>query len=215
MLKLLQPGVQPLGQFDIEDDDMSLVTGGEVAAFVALTTTTDAYAADVFQQGPQYQLTLRDVSADGVLYGLVDEGTSSATPGHGYGTLFGTVIGSVTGQGTGMGGKPTVGAVVVGPHTMTGSGKATLWTKPGLYGVTVDAWYDSAQFTAATLNAKLYGKTKDGTNDGKLTTSTVNTAVALVLGPVADTSLVSTTNVAAGGTSAVEFMAIYLLGVQT
>ena len=216
MLKLLQPGIEPLGQFDIEDDDTDLVQGGEVAVFVALDEATDAYAADVFQEGPKFHLTLSSVSGDGVIYGLVDEGTSSGTPNNNsYGTMFGTVIGGTVGQGTGLGGQPMVGTVVVGPSTMRGSGKATLWTKPGLYGTTVEAWFDSAEFDAAALNAKLYGKAKNGTDDGKLTTTVVGADVALVLGPVSDTSLVSTTNVAAGGTSDVEYMAIYLLGVQS
>ena len=38
-----------------------------------------------------------------------------------------------------------------------GSGKVTMWTKPGLYGVTSDAWTSSAEFDAATLNNDLYG----------------------------------------------------------
>jgi len=35
MLILLQPGIEPLGQFDIEDDDTDLVVGGELAIFRA------------------------------------------------------------------------------------------------------------------------------------------------------------------------------------
>ena len=57
---------------------------------------------------------------------LVDEGTT------GYGTLFGEVVGGTTGQ-------VVTGGAVLGPHTATGSGKWTLWDKPGLYAVTLDA----------------------------------------------------------------------------
>lgn len=207
-LKLLQPGIEPLGQFDLEDDDVSLVVGGEVGVFQALNVATDLYAADVFSVGPQIHVTLTSVTNDGELYGLVDEGIE------GYGTLFGSVIGATVGKGTGFGASSTVGVVTVGPSTLRGSGKVTLWTKPGLYGVTSDGFVTAGEFNAAALNGDVFGSTADGTVDGKLTTSAAGQQVALFLGRVEDTSLVSTTNVAAGGTAQVEYGAVYLLGVQ-
>jgi hypothetical protein len=57
---------------------------------------------------------------------LVDDGTN------GYGTLFGTVVGAIAGQVVANG-------AVLGPHTATGSGKLTIWDKPGLYAVSLDA----------------------------------------------------------------------------
>lgn len=210
-LKLLQPGIEPLGQFDIEDDDIALVTGGEVGVFEDLDEESDAYASDVFAVGPRIHISLDAVANDGELYGFVDEGST------GYGTLFGTVIGTTVGQGTGFGSQSSTGVIVVGPTTIAGSGKATLWTKPGLYGVTSDAWTSSAEFDAAALNDALYGDAADGTNDGKLTTTSGGNGqqVALALGPVTDSSLVSTTTVAAGAVAADdECMAVYLLGVQ-
>ncbi len=209
-LKLLQPGIEPLGQFDIEDGDVSLVVGGEVAIFESLVQT-DAYASDVFVSGPKLQLTLDTVSAVGVFHGLVDEGVA------GYGTMFGSVIGATVGQGTGFGASSTSGVVVIGPSTIRGSGKATLWTKPGLYGTTIDAWTTASEFTtSAALNSGIYGDAADGTNDGKLTTTSSGNGVkvALFIGRVEDTSLVSTTNRAAGAESTNEYAAIYLLGVQ-
>ena len=128
--------------------------------------------------------------------------------------MFGTVIGATVGKGTGFGANSTGGVVVVGPSTLRGSGKVTLWTKPGLYGVTADAFINSMQFDTATLNDNVSGTTADGTNDGKLTTTVSGQQVALFLGRVADTSLVSTTNAAAGGDAQVEYAAVYLLGVQ-
>nr|BDD46232.1 hypothetical protein 64 [bacterium] len=217
MLKPLQPGIEPLGQFDIEDDDVSSVVGGEVATLQALDVTSDLYAADVFgDPGPQLHLTLSSVSAVRVFYGLVDEGTSAGGEGSAsYGTLFGTVIGAVTGKGTGFGSDSTSGVVVVGPATMRGSGKATLWTKPGLYGVTSDAWEDSTEYDAASLNDPIYGDATAATA-GKLTTSSGGNGipVALHIGRVDDYSLVSTTNTMAGETSVSQYGALYLLGVQ-
>lgn len=208
MLILLQPGIEPLGQFDLEDDDTGLVVGGEVGIFTDLDEESDAYAGDVWAPGPRIQIKLGDVAANGELYGLVDEGTS------GYGTYFGTVIGATAGQGTGFGTMSGTGAVVVGPATVRGSGKATLWTKPGLYGVTVDAWASSSEFDALALNADVFGSAEDGTVDGKLTTSSAGQQVALGLGLATDTSLVSTTNTAAGLQAATEHAVLYLLGVQ-
>ena len=211
MLKLLQPGIEPLGQFDVEDSDIALMKGGEVAVFRALDKATDAYASDVDTSGPELHLKLGDVSADGILYGLVDEGTSP-----GYGTLFGQVIGVTAGQGTGYGALSTTGVITVGPSTMAGSGKVALWTKPGLYGISVSAWTSSSEFGAGALNDALYCDAEDGTNDGKITTTSAGNgvAVATFLGPVEDRSLVSTTNVAVGETAEVDFAAVYLFGAQ-
>jgi len=207
-LKLLQPGIEPLGQFDLEDDDATLVVGGEVGIFQALNAATDAYAADVFAVGPKIHLSMGSATNSEV-HGLLDEGST------GYGTLFGTVIGAIAGKGTGFGTMNSTGTIVVGPSTVYGSGKATLWTKPGLYGVDSNAWAVAAHFTAAALNDAIYGAAVDGTLDGKLTTGAAGARVATGLGPVTDTSLVSTTTTAAGAVAADnEFVAIYLLGVQ-
>lgn len=216
MLILLQPGIEPLGQFDIEDDDVSSVVGGEVGIFQAINIATDGYAADVFPgQGPRVHIALGRPSAHGVLFGLIDEGTSSGTAQseRGYGTSFGTLIGGSAGQGTGMGALSTTGAVVIGPNTMRGSGKVTLWTKPGLYGTTVDAWVTNNEYDAATVNTAIYGDAS-GTDRGKLTTSVDGQKVAITVGPQRDRSLVSTTTTAAGLTSTVDCMVIYLAGVQ-
>lgn len=216
MLILLQPGIEPLGQFDLEDSDADLVKGGEVAVFRTITYSTDGYAADVINQGPGIHLKLGQVATDGIVYGLVDEGTAGGLGGQGYGTMFGQVIGATVGQGTGIGTMSTTGTVVVGPSTVRGSGKATLWTKPGLYGVSVEAWQTQAEFDGADLNSPIYGTTADGTLDGKLSIFTDGADVAISLGPVTDTSLVSTTNRYAGlATPQVVYNAIYLLGVQS
>lgn len=216
MLILLQPGIEPLGQFDIEDDDVSSVVGGEVGIFQAASLSTDGYAADVFPgAGPKAHVALGSVATHGTLFGLIDEGTSggSADTNRGYGTSFGTVIGGTAGQGTGMGALSTTGAVVIGPNTMLGSGKVTLWTKPGLYGTTLNAWVSSAEFDAATVNTGIYGDAS-GTDRGKLTTTVTGVKVAIALGTSGDPSLVSTTTTAAGGAATVDYMVVYLAGVQ-
>ena len=131
-LKLLQSGIQPLGQFDALDAQTTAVLGGEIAGFtyVSIAAGTDDAASDVADgyvaaanTRPAATVTL--VSGMRPLF-LVDEGTS------GYGTLFGEVVGGNTGL-------VSTGGAVLGPHTATGSGKWTLWDKPGLYAVTLDA----------------------------------------------------------------------------
>jgi len=207
-LILLQPGIQPLGQFDMDDADNSPV-GGEVGILQALDVATDGYAADAGDVGPQLQVEL-DSLASGTatniaMFGLVDEGDT------GYGTLFGTAIGGTVGQGTGLGLTPGRGVVVMGPVSSFASGKCTLWTKPGLYGATEDA-YAAATSAGIALNATLDGTAGTGL---LVVTATANQTAALNVGAVNDASLVSTTNTAAGIAAATQYTAIYLLGPQS
>ena len=214
MLILLQPGIQPLGQFDMKDSNIDSVKGGEVAAFEELDPT-DGYAADVKRPGPQVQLVLgqaEDPDSGGrVAWGLVDEGSSAGLGGRGYGTMFGQIIGTTVGQGTGIGAMSTSGAVVVGPSTMRGSGKATLWTKPGLYGVTQDAWATIA-YSGCVINESVHGE--DGT--GKLQGSAGDGRwIGYFLGASEDTSFVSTPAYYAGATTTVsEYGVLFLVGAS-
>lgn len=206
-LKVLQSGIEPLGQFDIEDDDLTTVVGGEVVRLGA-SDASEYNAADVGAGTPDVLFSLGSVTADGVLYGLADEGSS------GYGTAFGTVIGGSVGQGTGYGASSSQGVTVVGPTTAFASGKVTVWTKPGLYGATGTAFNSTS---GATANTALYGVAGSGSSRGKLTTSSSDNGVsaALYVGSVTDSSLVTTTQSMAGATvSETEYHAIYLLGVQ-
>jgi hypothetical protein len=166
-LKLLQPGTEPLGQFDVIDNELTLFKGGEVCSFASVATNTqpgvttaglDEAAYDVFdgyvQTGagvyrrpavsknwlatpigalPATQYPLVPASGDGYTtpFFLADDGLL------GYGTLFGAVVGGTVGQQ--VNGPTTYTGAVLGPNTATGSGKMTLWDKPGLYAVSLDA----------------------------------------------------------------------------
>jgi hypothetical protein len=130
-LKLLQPGVQPLGQFDGLDSEFLTLKGGEVVTFtsVVATSATDKAAKDSFDGyvSPNARAVVtKTLGASVRPLMLADEGIS------GYGTLFGSVVGGTVGQ-------VTTGGAVLGPHTATGSGKVTCWEKPGLYAVSLDA----------------------------------------------------------------------------
>lgn len=215
-LKPLTPGYLPMGQYDLLDSFAANFVGGEVGIFTT-TGSADYYAADAGGDSitPDVKVTGDKVSA-GEFYGLVDEGSS------GYGTSFGTIIGGTLGQGTGFAsGVASTGAagiVVVGPRTSFGSGKATLWTQPGLYGVTSDAFLSTTGTDLpTTVNTKLYGKATGAATAGKLTKDSGSNGVqaAVFLNTVSDSSLVSTSAAAATGSAGTaEYYAVYLLGAS-
>jgi hypothetical protein len=128
-LETVQSGMYPLGQFDGLDSIYLNVKGGEVATITStLLTSGDSAAADANGSDGYVGLnrpvvTTNLVSGNRPLF-LVDDGIT------GYGTLFGSVIGGVCGQKNGT---------AIGPHTAAASGKLTLWDKPGMYAVTLDA----------------------------------------------------------------------------
>jgi len=204
-LKLLQPGLQPAGQFDLKDG--VTLYGGE---YVELTGSSDYAASDVSAVGPAtyMQAGIRSLAASVKFGGLADEGTT------GYGTSFGSIIGATVGQGTGFGTLSTTGVVVVGPQTSTGSGKVTVWHSPGLYGVS------GAPATAAAVaplsglavNAIVEAETVTGYLGGAGTGA--GSTVGVTVGAVKDTSLVSTTAAAAGESAQTEYYAIYMTAIN-
>lgn len=147
MLKLLQPGVQPLGQFDGLDTEVLTLCGGEVVTFtsVVATAATDKAAFDSFDgyvNSLKRVVVTRSLATTSRPLMLADDGIT------GYGTLFGTVVGGTVGQ-------VSTGGAVLGPHTATGSGKVTLWDKPGLYAVSLDDACDQAADGLVATNASL------------------------------------------------------------
>jgi hypothetical protein len=134
-LELVQPGIQPLGQFDGHDDYYLTVKGGEVGTIVGVALAADSGSADVDDGyavgGAQRPVITSALTSGDRPLGLIDDGL------WGYGTLFGSVIGGIAGQVSyGLGQVP---AQQLGPHTATASGKLTFWDKPGTYAVTLDA----------------------------------------------------------------------------
>ena len=191
-LKLLNPGLRPLGMFDLNDDDAGQLVGGEYVELQQDNFAVEAYAADVGQQADATGMVnfTRKVRAAGTLGGLADEG------GDEYGTLFGSLIGQNAGRAT-----QVSGAVVIGPTTDRASGKVTVWATPGLYGVTDQ----DATLDAADANADLAA-----TAAGLLTTA-VGQKVATYVTAMSDTSLVSTTATAVGETATTEYHAVFFM----
>lgn len=185
MLKLLQPGIQPLGQFDGLDSDVLTLKGGEVVSFAQVTTSgqpgvttggLDQAAYDVFDGYVNQGGTFKRPAVSRLFNGtttltnasrplmLSDDGLV------GYGTLFGEVVGSTVGQQVNNPSTFTFTGPVLGPHTSTGSGKTTCWDKPGLYGVSLDATDTTASTGLQPTNTSLtVGNALTFTNMGLLT----------------------------------------------
>lgn len=161
----VNPGVMPLGQFDMLDTQLTSLKGGEVMTLTEAAranSSTERAAYDV-QDGYLYSAagsrpvaTLATTAAEYPLF-LSDDGTSPD-----YLTYFGRVVGSTVGL------NPS--GTVLGPHTAEGSGKVTLWDKPGLYVVTTDALATDFVSSESSLSggALKAGDVLGFTNAGKL-----------------------------------------------
>ncbi len=195
-LKLLNPGLRPLGMFDLEDTDSGELVGGEYVELKSMDDNdVEAYAADVGQladtdSGVNFERTSRTA---GSLGGLADEGVQE------YGTLFGSLIGSNTGNATSQS-----GAVVIGPSTDRASGKVTVWAQAGLYGVNNQ---NDANLANLQANAAV-----SATNDTGLLGGGDGDELGIYVGAMTDSSLVSTTNAAAGLAAATEFHTVFFSG---
>ena len=174
-LKLLQPSLRPLGQFDLADNSAA-IAGGEIVKLGAVNTTADSAAADSHQVGPlngtsplQFTNFSADTFENGKLCGLADDGEA------GYGTQFGTLIGTNAGKGvqvpTSLGATLAGGAVVIGPETHAASGKVTVWHAAGLYSVNADALATVAN-TADDIDVS--GQPLGGTVDAEETLTAAN-----------------------------------------
>lgn len=140
-LFILNPGITPLGDFDVLDTDQSSILGGELMTLTEASRTItstekaaadvlDGYLADAVSEGTPDATRVVARIADETsetynLFYLADDGVAF------YGTLFGSTIGDPVGLNT--------TGTALGPNTMSGSGKVTLWDKPGLYAVSLTA----------------------------------------------------------------------------
>ena len=179
-LKILQSGIQPLGQFDALDSVSTSVKGGEVVSFTYVSITgTDAHSSDVNDGYVSSSQQTRPAVTTGLTSGmrplfLCDDGIV------GYGTLFGLVVGGATGQQV-NGPNPPFSGAVLGPHTATGSGKLTLWDKPGLYAVTLDAVDATATTGLVPSNTALRGGAALYAAPGGLLTPNIGAAFEVVV----------------------------------
>lgn len=222
-LKLLNPGLRPLGQFDYDDDAPALVGGEyvEIQGDNTVVSGAEGYAADVgalvggggVVTGASGIVNFAPSSRTaGRFGGLADEGRTE------YGTLFGDIIGGNTGRMTQFG--TAGGSVVVGPDTDTASGKVTVFAQEGLYGVTTNAGGDTTGDGAIDLvglasNTALQASNGDGGGAdrlGGLTDVVEGDRVAIYVSAVNDTSLVSTTARAVGDAAITEYHAVFFTG---
>ena len=215
-LYLLQPGLQPLGQFDFLDTDLSSVLGGDIGTLDEASRTVtssekaaadvlDGYVADLVDTGdptasrPILRLADTSSEANNVFY-LLDDGTSN------YGTLFGELIGNPVGLAT-------TGSQL-GPHTAEASGKVTAWDKPGLYAVSTDA-LDSDVLGGSNLNdTPLPGELLyRGSTTAQLTRATTSgDKIALFVELRANGSLVTTPGKLVGASESFDRIVVQYLG---
>ena len=229
-LKILNPGLRPIGQFHLDQDrsNPTYLTGGEVGLPQAAVAP---YAADIGTNSPAVEIALASSldptgSNDGAQF-LLDDGVS------GYGTLFGEAFGGPAGQATSIS-----GATVIGPRTDSGSGKVTCWHAAGLYGLSIledgsgdatgaagDPWKTGETVSGYTVNDYLIAESgkwvksslvlRDGADadQGSNGIADVSRICGYYMGSVEDASLVSTSTFAATGTAGADaYHAVYFLG---
>ena len=207
-LFLLQAGLQPLGDFDVLDTDLAAVLGGEVMTLDEASRTVtssekaaydvlDGYVADGASAATRVVARIADETTEArKAFYLSDEGTTH------YGVMFGSVIGGPVGLAT--------TGTNLGPHTGTGSGKVTLWDKPGLYAVSLDAVESAlSDLTDTPLpGALLYRYTT-----GKLTSlADTGDKVALYVEHTSNGSLVNTPGKLVGAAETFDRIKIQYLG---
>lgn len=196
-LILLNTSAVNYGQFDGYDGLSSTLLGGEIATLVAYQNTgADKHAKDIddgyvtsgstVPASGQFRPVVTTTFATGgaalrPLF-LTDDGTGAGTNGSGYGTLFGTVVGSNAGQ-------TVTGGTVLGPSTMSGSGKVTLWASQGLYGVSLDALDTAADGVTPSNIALTVGTHLTWGANGKITP--VGSTLALAFPGAANTTVIA------------------------
>ena len=216
-LYILQPGLQPLGQFDFLDTDLTSVLGGDLGVWSEqgrANTSTERAAQDVFDGYVADQvdagtptasrpvIQLGDGTDGQVAHYLLDDGIAN------YGTLFGNLIGNPMGL--------EVTGTALGPHTSQASGKVTLWDKPGLYAVSTDALdADVVNHAAGNLwdTPLPGGLLYRGAATAQLTRTVVSgTKAAMFVEVRAESSLVTTPARLVGATEAFDRIVIHFLG---
>lgn len=217
-LFVLNPGLDPLGNFDVLDTDQSSILGGECMVLDEASRTVtssekaaadvlDGYIADAIDTGtPTATRTIARI-ADSTsettdLFYLADDGIAF------YGTLFGVTVGNPVGLNT--------TGTALGPHSAAGSGKVTLWDKPGMYGVSLTALTSDV---VPTSSGNLYDTPLPGTllyraqTTGLLTRATASSdKIALFIELAGDGSLVTTPGRLVGASESWDRIVIQYLG---
>jgi len=212
-LFILNPGVSPLGDFDLLDTDAAGLLGGEVmvldkstprrnaAGEKAAADVYDGYLAPGVSEGTPtaYRTVARIASStcNQKLFFLADDGKKY------YGVMFGSVIGAPMGLST--------TGTNLGPSTVSGSGKVTLWDKPGLYAVSLDAV--AADVIPATLDTPLPGELLYRSTGGLLTRDTgTSDKIAAFIELTANGALVTTPGRLVGAAETFDRIKIQFLG---
>lgn len=209
MLTPITPGLQPVGFFDAVDADLANIKGGEVMTLASATRANTASETAAFDVRDGYvdagasrpALTFATNSTHSYL-ALADEGA-----GPDYFTLLGTVVGGKTGL-------VVSGGAANGPHTSQASGKVTVWDRPGIYEVSLDACADG--FVAAAVGTLNPGYVLGHTDAGRLAEATLalaDTGCAVFVEFTASSSLVTTPKRLVAAVESVDRMKVSFTGV--
>ncbi len=169
-----QPGIQPLGQFDVFDAYLDSIKGGEIGTLTAVDRVNSASEKAAYDARDGYvgfakrAAVWLGLNASSRPLWLLDEGIV------GYGTLFGRTIGTPAGLAT--------TGTALGPHTAAASGKVTCWDKPGLYAVSTDAVSQAANGLVVTNTSLLPGTRVTYTAAGLLTAYSATGSLQTVVG---------------------------------
>ncbi len=200
-LTLLNPGLRPLGQFDLDDANAGGLVGGEYVELQAAGADLEAFDVTALTDAVGTVNFILAQRTAGNIGGLADEGSAGD---NNYGTLFGSLIGTTTGLATSSG--AVAGATIVGPGTDLGSGKVTVWAQAGLYGVSNQMAVLHDGTPAA--NDPVYSVVATGL----LTDVPGGGIVGIYVADQADASLVSTTTLAATGAATLQHSVIFYQG---
>lgn len=217
-LYILNPGIQPLGDFDVLDTDLTSIVGGECMVLDEASrsiTSTEKAAADVLDGYIDDQIDIGNTSATRTIARIADTTSETynvfylADDGKaGYGVIFGEVIGNPTGLNT--------SGTNLGPHTAQGSGKVTLWDKAGLYGISLTALTNDV---VPNTSGNLYDTPLPGTllyraqTTGLLTRATASAdKIALFVELTSNGSLVTTPSRLTGATETFDRIKVQYLG---
>ena len=137
-LYLLQPNIQPVGVYDVLDADVGIIRGGEIGVLdvVISSRLNDRAADDAFNTFIADGIDSGDTTRKRIVVRVADEATETRKLFYlidegidDYGTLFGKTDNNVMNSTAGTS---------IGPSTLSGSHKVTLWDHPGRYGISLN-----------------------------------------------------------------------------
>lgn len=157
MIKVFQPGLMPLGHFDVVDSDLANIEGGEVLVFdTAPAVAGEQKVPDVYSDDNRANLRLATITDNGPFFfaGMDKNNGQFTTPGFERTSAFST--NSAFGQ------------------SYDSSSKISIYASEGFYSITLDRFVDGYVTENTAPNTRLY------VGESGLLTTEPSTSSALV-----------------------------------